>query len=123
MDFVIVLFINWICGFIFALIGFACTKSIRPVGFWSGIEVKKSEVTDVKKYNFANSVMWCIYSSFYWLAGVVAIGSMTVAAIIDIIACTVGLIGLILGYGWIKRRYFVSYRDRYVAAKLNDYNK
>lgn len=121
MDFVISLFFNWICGAIFALIGFSCTKSRKPVGFWSGIEVKKSEVTDVKKYNFANAVMWCAYSAFFWLAGFIAIGNATASAVIDIIACTVGLVGLIIGYSWIKHRYFVSYRDRYVAGRLNDY--
>ena len=121
MDNIIGVFFNWVCAIIFSLIGFACTKNRKPVGFWSGQTVKKSEVTNVKKYNFANGVLWCAYSAFFWLAGFIAIGNMTASAIIDIIACTIGLVGLILGYGWIKRRYFVSYRDRYVAGRLNDY--
>lgn len=121
MEGIIGLIINWFCGAIFVLLGFACFKSRKPINFWSGTEVKKQELTNVKKYNFANGVMWCIYSSFFWIAGLAAVINSTVSIVFIVLGCTVGIVGLLLGYGWIKRRYFVSYRDSYVASKLNDY--
>lgn len=121
MEFMLFMLISWFCGAVFVLLGFSCFKRRTPVSFWSGTEVKKQEVTNVKKYNFANGVMWCIYSVFFWIAGLAAVINSTASVVFLVLACTVGIAGLILGYGWIKRRYFVSYRDSYVAAKLNDY--
>lgn len=113
--------ISWFCGAVLVIIAYSCFKRKTPVNFWSGTEVKKEEVTDVKKYNFANGIMWCIYSAFFWFAGLAAMSDKMVSVIFLVLGCTVGLIGLLLGYGWIKRRYFVRYRDSYVASKLNDY--
>jgi len=121
MEFLILLLVNWVCAGAFVLVGFSCFKDRKPVGFWTGTQIHEDKVTDIKKYNFANGVMWCIYSALFWLAGFISIFNAKNCIIIDIFACTGGLAGLIIGYGWIKRRYFVSYRDRYVAGKLNDY--
>ncbi|MBQ2745965.1 MAG: hypothetical protein IJF37_10195 [Lachnospiraceae bacterium] len=121
MESIVFVLISWLCASVFVLLGYACFKRRTPVNFWSGAEVKKTEVTNVRKYNVANGVMWCIYSMFYWIAGLAAIVSKTVSVIFLVMGCTVGIFGLILGYCWIKRRYFISYRDSYVASKLNDY--
>lgn len=114
-------FINWVCAAVFSLIGFSCFKSKRPVGFYSGTTIRKEQVTDVRKYNFANGVLWSTYSVIFWLAGFCAFFDAGIGMIFTIVGCTVGIIFLILGYGWIKRRFFVEYRDRYIAGKLNDY--
>ena len=121
MEFLLGVLINWFCGAIMVLVGISCFKRRTPVNFWSGTEVKKEEVTNVKKYNFANGVMWCIYSGFFWIACFAAIFNSTVSVVFLILGCTVGIAGLLIGYGWIKRRYFISYRASYVASKLNDY--
>lgn len=121
MENIVFVMMCWICGAIFVLIGFSCFKKTEPTGFWSGVEVRKDEVIDVKGYNVANGIMWCIFSIFFWVSGILAIFNSFVAVVMLIIACTVGIVGLILGYGWIKRRFFVCYRDKYVASKLNDY--
>lgn len=121
MDFWAFVLLSWLCGAVMILMGYSCFKRRTPVNFWTGTEIKKTEVTSVRKYNFANGVMWCIYSAFFWIAGLVAIVNKTVAVVFLVLGCTVGVMGLILGYGGIKRRYFVSYRDSYVASKLNDY--
>lgn len=121
MENIIFVMMSWICGAIFVLIGFSCFKRTQPTGFWSGVEVRKDEVTDVKAYNVANGIMWCIFSLFFWISGVAAIFNSTLAIVFIVVGCTGGVVGLILGYGWIKRRFFVCYRDKYVASKLNDY--
>lgn len=114
-------FINWVCAVIFLLVSIACKKSKRPVGFWSGQKVRREQVTDVRKYNIANCILWGIYSLIYWIAGFVAFSDTGISMIITMIGCTVGLAYLILGYVWIKKRFFVEYRDKYIASKLNDY--
>lgn len=114
-------FINWVCATIFSLIGFACYKSRKPVGFWSGQSVRKDEVVDVRKYNIANSVLWSGYSVIYWIAGFASFVDEGLGMIFTIFGCTAGIVYLILGYHWIKKRFFVSYRDKYIAGKLNDY--
>lgn len=114
-------FINWVCAAIFSLIGFSCFKSRRPVGFWSGMSVRREQVTDVHKYNFANGVLWSGYSVIFWIAGFCSFVDTGIAMIFTMIGCTAGLAYLILGYSWIKRRFFAEYRDRYIAGKLNDY--
>ena len=114
-------FINCVCGVIFLLIGFACFKSRKPVGFWSGSSVREEQVTSVRKYNAANGILWSSYSAIYWIAGFLSVSNQGAGLVFTIIGCTAGLVYLILGYGWIKRRFFVEYRDRYIAGKLNDY--
>ena len=37
------------------------------------------------------------------------------------VALPVGIIGLLIGNTVIRRRFFHEYRDKYIAAKLNDY--
>lgn len=114
-------FINWVCAIVFSLIGFSCLKSKRPAGFWSGMQVRKEQVTNVRKYNIANGILWMSYSLIYWIAGLCSIIDTGIGVIFTIVGCTAGIAYLLLGYAWIKRRFFVEYRERYMAGKLNDY--
>ena len=41
---------------------FAWTRK-KPMWFWSGSTVKKSEITDVRAYNRANGIMWICFKS------------------------------------------------------------
>ena len=114
-------FINFVCAAIFSLLAYSCFISRRPVSFWSGETISKDQVTSVKKYNFANGVLWSGYSAFYWLACLCGFISTTVSMVITILALTVGIIGLLIGNIIIRRRFLHEYRDRYIASKLNDY--
>lgn len=114
-------FINWVCAMVFSLIGFSCFKAGRPVGFWSGISVRKEQVTDVRRYNIANGILWFSYSLIYWIAGICSFVNTGIGAIFTIIGCTAGIVYLLIGYNIIKRKFFVKYRERYIAGKLNDY--
>ena len=115
------LFINWVCAIVFTLIGFSCYKSKEPVGFYSGIQVRREQVTDVRKYNLCNVALWMSFALFFWIAGFCSIFSVSVGMIFTIMGCTAGIIFLIVGYGFIKRRFFIEYHDKYIAGKLNDY--
>ena len=114
-------FINFVCAAIFSLLAYSCFISRRPVSFWSGEKISKDQVTSVKKYNFANGVLWSVYSGFYWIASICGFVSTSISMIITIIALTVGIAGLLIGNVVIKRRFLHEYRDRYIASKLNDY--
>ena len=83
--------------------------------------MKREQVTNVKGYNVANGIMWCIYSMFFWTSGVASIYDSIYAVIIMVFACTGGIVGLIMGYGLIKRKFFVSYKYKNIASKLNKY--
>ena len=113
--------INFVCAAIFSLLAYSCFISRRPVSFWSGDKITKDQVTDVRKFNMANAVLWAIYSLFYWIACVCGFVNSKVSIIITIVGLTVGFVGLLIGYNIIKRRFLHEYRDRYIASKLNDY--
>ena len=44
------------CGIMFYYIGVYAKKLDTPMWFWSGTKVDASKITDVKKYNRANSM-------------------------------------------------------------------
>lgn len=45
-----------------------CSKADRPVGFWANVQAP--EVTDLKKYNHAVSVLWAVYAFVFELLGI-----------------------------------------------------
>ena len=121
MENIIFVVISFLCGVIFVVIGISCFRKKEPTGFWSGIEVKREQVTNVKGYNVANGIMWCTYSMFFWVSGLASIYGSIYSVIIMVFACTGGIVGLIMGYGLIKRKFFVSYKYKNIASKLNKY--
>ena len=114
-------FINWVCAIVFVFIAFSSFRRKSPMNFWSGTEVREEQVTDVKKYNYANGVLWLGYSLFFWIAGLLSFTDTSYGMLVSVLGCTVGLVYLVLGYRWIKHRYFVECRAKYIAGKLNDY--
>ena len=102
------------CGLIFAGIGLCASRAKKPVGFWTGREVKAETVTDIPAYNAENARMWYLYSIPYFLStGCAVLGiwyppaNMVVYAIVTL-ACTVGLWWLIRTYRKIEKRYIRS---------------
>ena len=102
------------CGLIFAGIGFRASRSKKPVGFWTGKEVKPETVTDIPGYNAENARMWYWYSSPYFVSVLLSILGIWVewanmAALgLVILACTLGLWWLIRTYKNIEKRYIHS---------------
>ena len=101
-------------GLISVGIGFWATRSKKPVGFWTGKEVKADTVTDIPAYNAENARMWYWYSVPYFLSvGCAVLGiwypwvDMMAYALVTL-ACTVGLWWLIHTYRNIEKRYIRS---------------
>lgn len=44
-----------------------------PANFWAGEKIPDEAVSDVKKYNRANGLMWIIYGVLYLIPGVMAL--------------------------------------------------
>ena len=66
--------IMWIvafgCAIMFYSIGAYAKRLEKPMWFWSGVEVDPSQIKDVAKYNNENSVMWKLYSLWYFASGI-----------------------------------------------------
>ena len=96
------------CAIMFYSIGAYAKKKEKPMGFWSGVEVKESEISDVKKYNKENSIMWKLYSLWYVAAGIAGTWSNVAYLIIFCSSFTIGLILLICSYQRIYKKYKVK---------------
>ena len=107
MEIIIALIVYLGCAALFYSIGVYAQKSKKPMGFWSGKEVKASELTDVEQYNRENAVMWKVYSLWYVAAAVAAIWDSVVSVVILILSCTVGFAVLVTTYKRIYNRYKV----------------
>ena len=96
------------CGILFFSIGIYARKLEKPMWFWSGSTVDSAEITDVKKYNQANSMMWKVYSLVYVLAAFLELWSMTAATILLTAGGTLGAFVLISVYNKIYQKYSVQ---------------
>ena len=58
-----------ILGLLFIIMGIYCMKSrkTKPFGFWANAEV--IQVKDVKGYNRALGILWCVYGVLFILIG------------------------------------------------------
>jgi len=98
--------IVWLCGIIFFIIGIFAWKRKTPMHFWSGTEVKESEISDIPAYNRANGIMWTVYSTGYLISGCLALVRETYAGILLLVAlCFPGIILLVYTYQKIYRCY------------------
>ena len=101
--------IMWIvsfgCGILFFCIGTYAKRLEKPMWFWSGTEVKATEITDVKRYNQANGIMWQLYSLWYFAAGIAEIWNSMLSFILMMLSCTVGLVILVVAYKKIYNKY------------------
>ena len=95
------------CASVITGLGVHALRSKKPVAFWSGSVVKCEEITDIAAYNRANGVMWLVYSATFWISGLLGMWAPMAGAIVQSLACTVGLAGLIIAYKRIYRKYSV----------------
>ena len=66
----IMAFIIWsIVGLLFIVMGIYCinSKKAKPFGFWANAEV--ADIKEVKKYNRALGILWCVYGFVFVLIG------------------------------------------------------
>ena len=96
------------CGILFFAIGVHAARREKPMAFWSGTEVKASELTDVEGYNQANGRMWKGYSLWYFASGAAMYWSEYLGAALMVLSCTLGIGLLVMRY----RRIYETYRVR-----------
>lgn len=102
---IIMLVVCFGCGILFFGIGAYAKNRKEPMWFWSGTEVKASVISDVKRYNKENAIMWKLYSLWYFAAALAGMISTEASAVILVLSCTVGLGLLIYTYSRIYKKY------------------
>ena len=101
----------WICCFgcavLFFVIGVYARGLEKPMWFWSGTEVDPSQITNIAQYNRENSIMWQLYSLWFFAAGLAEIWSTALALAFLVLGCTVGIVLLVCSYQKIYKKYCV----------------
>ena len=92
-------------GIFFICFGIYAWKRKKPMWFWSGKEVKESEISDIPAYNRANGIMWLCFSAIFWLAAVLGAPNSEAAGKIIIIGSVAGIPLLYLAYRKIYSKY------------------
>ena len=105
---IIMAVVSFGCGGLFFAIGIYARKLKKPMWFWSGSEVDASQITDVRRYNRENGIMWQIYSLWYFAAGIAEIPNPVLALIFLVLGCTAGSILLVCSYNKIYSKYRVK---------------
>ena len=104
--------IMWIvsfgCAILFFSIGVYAQKLKKPMWFWSGSEVDASQITDVKKYNKENGIMWKLYSLWYFASGIAEFCSSVAALVFLLSGCSIGLVILVASYNRIYKKYSIK---------------
>lgn len=93
------------CSALFSGIGIFAWKSRKPMWFWSGSNVKPSEISDIPAYNRANGKMWIAFSLVMWAATFVGLWNETVAAVLLVAGCVGGIPVLVVVYKRIYKKY------------------
>jgi len=93
------------CAALFFGIGMYAQRSQRPMHFWAGVEVKASEISDVRAYNLESARMWKRYSIWFWLAGFAWAWSPTAALILLLPGGALGTVLLVRTYLKIEKKY------------------
>ena len=92
--------------FFFSGISISILKRKTPIHFFAGTTVDAKKITDVKKYNQANAILWFAYSSIFLISFLVGyFGEIETANYIAFLGIMGGTLPLILIYGLIENKY------------------
>ena len=83
-----------------------------PANFWAGEKIPDEAVSDVKKYNRANGLMWIIYGVLYLIPAIMALFDAASAGFILAAITFAGTPILIFIYVKIIRPKYVSNSDK-----------
>lgn len=91
---------------VFTIMGICFARKKEPVGFWTGQEFEKDEITDVIAYNRANGFMWIGFSVLLWFNAFAGLfGGGKLGGITLLIAMGVGIPMLPFIYNRIYKKY------------------
>lgn len=107
VDQIIFCIISSLIGLLFFFIGVYAIKLETPMAFYSGVEVKPTNIKDIKKYNKENGIMWMIYSLWYFISAIVIFINGIISMIFLILGCSLGIIILAFTYKHIYKKYKV----------------
>ena len=96
----------------FAGFGLYSWRRKTPANFWAGEKIPDDAVSDVKKYNRANGLMWIIYGVLYLIPAVMSFFDLDSAGIAIAVITFGGLPVLIFIYVKIIRPKYVSNSDK-----------
>ena len=96
------------CAALFYSIGVFAEKYEKPMWFWSGKEIKPSQITDIPAYNKANGRMWKAYSLWYLGAGITEGWNEIAALVIMVSSFAIGFPILVCTYKKIFDKYKVQ---------------
>lgn len=108
MDRVVWLMLTIPIGIFFIFFGIYAWKRKKPMWFWSGKEIKESEISDIPAYNRANGIMWLCFSAVFWLAAVLGVFNSEAAGIVIVIGSVAGIPLLYLAY----RKIYFKYKSK-----------
>ena len=86
-------------------IGIYAWRRKKPMWFWSGSTVRESEIADIPAYNRANGIMWIVFSLIFWIGTAAGCVRMSMAGVIIIAGCVVGIPALPVTYTRIYKKY------------------
>ena len=70
-----------VCAIVFFALSVWCFASKNPVHFWTGQKVLKETISDIKKYNRANGILWLVYSFFWFISAFLGLYNLKYGAI------------------------------------------
>lgn len=94
-----------LCSLPFGAIAIYAFKSNKPIHFWSGSTVNSGEITNIPAYNYANGLMWLIYTACMVATSILSLFNIRIGVILLVIICVPGTIVLILAYNVIFKKY------------------
>lgn len=93
------------CAILMYSIGVYAQKKEDPMWFYSGVEVKPSEITNIAQYNKENAKMWKQYSMWFFISTIFALFNSMVSSILLVLGCIPGCFLLIWKYTKIYEKY------------------
>ena len=96
------------CFLLFAGLGTFFMFSKTPANFWSGQKISIENVSDVKKYNRANAIMWIVYGVLYLIPAIVSLFNVLGAGLFILVLTFVGVPVLIVIYTKVIRRKYME---------------
>lgn len=98
-------FIIWAaCGVLFLIMGGYAFFAGKPMGFWSNTKVP--EIADVKSYNRAVGILFCVYGIVFILLGLPLLaGRNSPYILISILGVMFETLAIMIAYTRIEQKY------------------
>lgn len=98
-----------LCALCLMSFGIYALKTKKPVNFWAGDKIPPEKITDIKKYNRANGIMWISYGALWISCSIITFFNVFAAGMVCLGLGVGGLPVLIILYTCvIKKKYFIK---------------